>query len=564
MPNQMIALQARNPQLPDPSRQTAQFANMMNMARQQEASQRQTALAQQTMDINAAEEGRKAALQPAALTKASSEAGGARVKYVMDFFETSTIALANARNPQQAVALGDRIKQMFPEQGLQESIDETLSSIPQDPGQFEAWREDSLMRTMEAKDQLSREFKTQTTGAEQREISMPKYGRGMATEVPGSRISVAEGMTYVKDDQGNVFAMPSKSGGSFATPTPSAGAPGKGGDTFSRMIQQESGGSQFAKSGKPLTSSAGAIGIAQVMPGTAPEAAKLAGLAFDENRYRNDADYNLALGKAYYEKQLADFGDERLAAAAYNAGPGAVRNALQKGGPDGWINNVPRETRDYINSVFGGAKSTGAAATVGDSKTPVIKSSAPIKARAAKDATVAKYQSTIDVAKRLLNNPDLDSIIGNIQGNIPETALSLYSQNAANALADYTNLLTVAGFQELQAMRDASPTGGALGQVSDRENIMLQQSAFSSSRTQDEAKFRAALQIYIDKVEASRDRVMRAYQDQFGESGGGSAPAKNKTKAKTPTLQTLTPEQVRANPNIKRWKTTDGRVMTRP
>jgi hypothetical protein len=121
------------------------------------------------------------------------------------------------------------------------------------------------------------------------------------------------------------------------------------------MIRQESRGNQFNRSGKPLTSSAGAIGIAQVMPKTAPEAAKLAGLPFDDNRYRNDAEYNLALGKAYYEKQLADFGDERLAAAAYNAGPGAVRSALKKGGPNGWINHVPLETRKYVRAVFGGA-----------------------------------------------------------------------------------------------------------------------------------------------------------------------------------------------------------------
>jgi hypothetical protein len=121
------------------------------------------------------------------------------------------------------------------------------------------------------------------------------------------------------------------------------------------MIGVESRGQQFDRSGKPLTSPAGAIGIAQVMPGTAPEAARLAGLPFDENRYRNDRDYNLALGKAYYEKQLADFGDERLAAAAYNAGPGAVRRALQKGGPNGWINHVPRETQKYVRDVFGAA-----------------------------------------------------------------------------------------------------------------------------------------------------------------------------------------------------------------
>jgi hypothetical protein len=65
-----------------------------------------------------------------------------KLKYIMDFLETSEIALANSRSPQQATALGDRIKQMFPEPALQQSIEETLSSIPQDPGQFEAWRED--------------------------------------------------------------------------------------------------------------------------------------------------------------------------------------------------------------------------------------------------------------------------------------------------------------------------------------------------------------------------------------------------------------------------------------
>jgi hypothetical protein len=127
------------------------------------------------------------------------------------------------------------------------------------------------------------------------------------------------------------------------------------------MIRVESGGKQFDRNGQPLTSSAGAIGIAQVMPKTAPEAARLAGLPFDDNRYRNDPEYNRALGEAYFEKQLADFGDERLAAAAYNAGPGAVRRALQKGGPDGWINHVPAETQKYIQSVFGGGGGRGAA-----------------------------------------------------------------------------------------------------------------------------------------------------------------------------------------------------------
>jgi hypothetical protein len=350
----MIALQSRGAKMLDPTAQTAKFVNMMNMTKQQEAAQRQASLAQQSMDINQAKEGREKELQPFAVTKASSEAGSAKVKYVMDFLETSEIALANARDGRQATALGDRIKQMFPEPELQQSIDATLSSIPQDPGQFEDWRKDSLMRTMDAKEQLAQEFQKQTTGTEERVIAIPKFGGGAATEVPGSRIQVAQGMQYITDDAGNVRAVPKETGGGFAASAPSMGAPGAGGDTFDIMINMESRGNQFTKSGAPLTSPKGAIGIAQIMPGTAPEAAKLAGLPYDKARLRTDRDYNLALGRAYFEKQLADFGDPRLAAAAYNAGPGAVRRALAKGGPNGWINNVPRETQNYVASIPGG------------------------------------------------------------------------------------------------------------------------------------------------------------------------------------------------------------------
>ncbi|MFY9350538.1 MAG: transglycosylase SLT domain-containing protein [Sphingobium sp.] len=104
------------------------------------------------------------------------------------------------------------------------------------------------------------------------------------------------------------------------------------------------------KNGEFLISPKGAVGPAQVMPDTAPEAARLAGLAWDENRYRTDRAYNLALGKAYYEKQLRDFGDPIMAAAAYNAGPGRVRNAVAKAHERGgsWSDHIPAETKDYI------------------------------------------------------------------------------------------------------------------------------------------------------------------------------------------------------------------------
>jgi hypothetical protein len=123
---------------------------------------------------------------------------------------------------------------------------------------------------------------------------------------------------------------------------------------FDRMLEVESNKRQFDSKGNPLTSSAGAIGIAQVMPGTAPEAAKLAGLPFDPQRYRFDAEYNKALGQAYFQEMLRIFEDPVLAVAAYNAGPANVRRALQSAEEGGsFVENLPLETQGYIKKVFG-------------------------------------------------------------------------------------------------------------------------------------------------------------------------------------------------------------------
>lgn len=119
---------------------------------------------------------------------------------------------------------------------------------------------------------------------------------------------------------------------------------------FNIAVNTESGGRQFDANGAPLTSAKGAVGVAQVMPDTGPEAAKLAGLSWDDNRYRNDPDYNRALGMAYFQKQLRDNGgDLAKAYAAYNAGPGALKDAVQKAKEGGnWLAELPKETQDYV------------------------------------------------------------------------------------------------------------------------------------------------------------------------------------------------------------------------
>jgi Transglycosylase SLT domain len=104
---------------------------------------------------------------------------------------------------------------------------------------------------------------------------------------------------------------------------------------------------------EPLTSAKGAIGIAQVMPTTGPEAAKLAGVKWDENRFKFDAEYNRLLGRAYFDKQVKDFnGEIDKAYAAYNAGAGAVNEAVKKAEKNGgsYLNYLPDETQKYVKN----------------------------------------------------------------------------------------------------------------------------------------------------------------------------------------------------------------------
>jgi soluble lytic murein transglycosylase-like protein len=80
-------------------------------------------------------------------------------------------------------------------------------------------------------------------------------------------------------------------------------------------------------------SSAGAIGLAQLMPGTA------AGLGVDPW----DPESNLRGGARYLVEQIERFGTLELGLAAYNAGPGRVVEH------DG----APEYTRAYIDRVIG-------------------------------------------------------------------------------------------------------------------------------------------------------------------------------------------------------------------
>ncbi|ELS3848485.1 transglycosylase SLT domain-containing protein [Salmonella enterica] len=137
------------------------------------------------------------------------------------------------------------------------------------------------------------------------------------------------------------------------------------GQLFSAMIWHESGGNQFGKDGAPLVSPKGAVGVAQVMEDTGPEAARLAGVPWDRDKWLNDPRYNAKLGQAYFGAQMKKYDNNPvLAVAAYNAGPGAVDGWIKQFGDPrtGAVSNeqfaaaIPYdETRNYVAKVTGSA-----------------------------------------------------------------------------------------------------------------------------------------------------------------------------------------------------------------
>ncbi|NYT44605.1 transglycosylase SLT domain-containing protein [Alcaligenaceae bacterium] len=192
------------------------------------------------------------------------------------------------------------------------------------------------------------------------------------------------------------------------------------------------GKSPFADA-EPLTSPKGAVGIAQVMPGTAPEAAKLAGLEWDEYKYKNDPAYNKALGMAYFQKQLQDFGGNLAQTyAAYNAGPQAVRdyrdgtnvsgkNPKKITTPDG----IPpfAETINYVNKnmrEFAAGKGKAAAPTLAELKADLRDdprlANNPSRLKAAETVLESEYKNMKD-ARKEADDKATDDILRELYAN---------------------------------------------------------------------------------------------------------------------------------------------------
>jgi soluble lytic murein transglycosylase len=110
----------------------------------------------------------------------------------------------------------------------------------------------------------------------------------------------------------------------------------------------------------------GARGLMQLMPQTAKLVAASTKLKYEAPRLVSDPSYNVTLGSAFLSQLLSGYdGSYVLSLAAYNAGPGRVKQWIKEFGdprskasdPVDWIERIPfTETRLYVQRILESAQ----------------------------------------------------------------------------------------------------------------------------------------------------------------------------------------------------------------
>jgi len=120
--------------------------------------------------------------------------------------------------------------------------------------------------------------------------------------------------------------------------------------------------------------------------------------------------------------------------------------------------------------------------------------------------------------EKLANHPGLSGISGLVYGRTPAI-----TKDARAAQALYDSIVARGGFQELQNMRASSPTGGALGNVSNQEGQYLRDAFAPINRTQDTTDLSRSLKDAAVAARTSKQRVRDAYDMTYEYKTGGSA-----------------------------------------
>jgi hypothetical protein len=141
------------------------------------------------------------------------------------------------------------------------------------------------------------------------------------------------------------------------------------------------------------------------------------------------------------------------------------------------------------------------------------------KAQAALDSSIGSLDRLAAVANRIKNDPALDRITG-VMGKL----WNYPGGQAANVQAQLDVLKSQVSFGVLQAMREASKTGGALGSVSDAEGRRLENNLAALDQAQDVKSFKRAMDDIVRYVNDTKPRLTSAFQQDYARIRPQGAP----------------------------------------
>jgi hypothetical protein len=553
MANQAIALQSRAPQgnfLAPAIQQGAQFINMMS---QQRAAERQAAAQQQQLDIARTQESRAAALAVPQLNKATSEATAESLKTGELFNQAIYTAAANSNSPEDFLAFAQRIAAapQFQNNMFLGGLKEVVASLPADPAQFPEWQRQTGIKTVEAAKRYKNNPMQQNLGTTTRVLNVPEYGGGAAQVVPGSEAAVT-----IKPTVLNVEGI----GGVIVDPNTGRGFPiaagQTGGYTPPGLVGGDRGGGVAATPvATALQTNPGAIrdgAFARSQPGYAGASGGFAtfntpqeGAAAQENLLRKDY---VGSGINTVNKII----DKYTPASKEN--PEANRNNYK--------NYVAGKLGINLNAPITAAQVPALAAAMREFET------GQRPARAAAPAAEPKTINQVETEKAFKKtlplfgyNPDTGT----------EKVSDLISASTSGGLEKIGS--DVVGF----VTGEATPGRQALGQLETiKDNMTFEKlrGKLGAQISNADVQLVSNTMADIANPDKPANQRLASWQNVVLPillRGAGIEPkaqpaAPSAAGRQTPTaVPVLTPEQVRANPNIKRWRRADnGEVMTRP
>lgn len=134
--------------------------------------------------------------------------------------------------------------------------------------------------------------------------------------------------------------------------------------------------------------------------------------------------------------------------------------------------------------------------------------------------TMVQNIDKLDTALAELDaDPGLSNITGTIMGRTPNV-----TNTATSAQAKLDSIKSQIFQSSLQSMREASKTGGAVGNVSDREGDKLERTIAALDQAQGTGSFKMQLKKARAQLKLSKELIQRAYDEQYGDIQATQAP----------------------------------------